>query len=90
MTTQKRFDYVFEEEGPSGLTYETSPELLERAELRVEEGTGVLYVNRDAAEVLARILAKLARGAYEGGFHLHLPRNLNSDEPETLRLVLTD
>ena len=85
---QRRFDYVFEDEGPTSLTYETSAETLERAEVAIEHGTPVLYVNHKAAEVLAKILAKLALGVYQDGFHIHVPKNLDDDEAEALRIVL--
>ena len=86
----RHFDYNFEDEGPRRLSYETSGDSSERAEVVIEDGTAVLYVNQRAAEVLAKILVKLALGSYSAGFHLHVPKNLNSDDAEALRVVLLE
>lgn len=85
---KQRFEFVFEDEGMSKLTYETSTPVRERMEIAVENGTSVLYLNREGAEVLAKILVKLGLGSYERGFHLHVPKNFDHEQGEALRIVL--
>ncbi len=85
---QKRFTHEFEDQGSGALTYEVTDK--DHLEVKVEDGLAVLYVNRQGAALLARIAAQMSLGSYEEGFHLHLERNFDPDEPEALRLVLVE
>ena len=62
----------------------------QRLEVEQENGIAVLYVNRQACGLLARMFAKLSVGDYSPGFHLDLDRNFKFDDGEVLRVVLVD
>lgn len=60
----------------------------ERLSVALIDGEAFLYVNRDAALVLARAFAQLALGAYTNGFHVHVHRDVDADKAVELTLVL--
>jgi len=84
----KRFEFDFEDEGPRELSYVASDTNCERLDISQESETSALYLNREAAQVLAEIFARLALGSYQPGFHLHIPRNFNDQDREVMRVTL--
>jgi len=88
MGTKLRFECEFEDQGPARIAYEISGHPIDKAEVRIEDQTSVLYCNKNACRVLAEVFAKLAIGSYKPGFHLHLKENFDSDDKEMLRIVL--
>jgi len=86
MTTQ--FKYEFEDMSPQTLRLDYDGADDARLEAEVSAPCAVLYVNKDAALILARALIQLAKCDYKAGFHLHLRRHFDADDVEALRLVL--
>lgn len=90
MTTRKRFQYDFEDEGPRTFTIDYAGEYAQQLEVRVEDGVPVLYANRQACALLARIFGKLALGSYEPGFHLHIEKDFQAEGTEAMRITLLE
>jgi hypothetical protein len=86
--SKKSFSFEFDDEGPRTLTFDYDGRYEQRLETSAEDGVVVLFLNRQACTVLAKMLAKIALGSYEPGFHVHLEQDLNADKPEALRVVL--
>jgi hypothetical protein len=49
-----------------------------------------VYLNRSAMITLAKTLIKIAYGSYSDGFHIHVHKDFNADEPERLTLLLSE
>jgi hypothetical protein len=88
MAARKTFRFEFEDEGPKTLSFDYDGQYEQRLESAVENGAVVLYLNRQGCAVLAKVLAKMALGSYEPGFHLHFEKDFNAEQKEVLRLVL--
>ncbi|SPF37628.1 hypothetical protein SBA4_2030002 [Candidatus Sulfopaludibacter sp. SbA4] len=84
----KSFNFDFQEEPPNHITFEYSPEADEDLDTLVENGVPVLYANQTALLSLARLFIKMALGEYKDGFHVHLRKDLNADEPDRLIVML--
>ncbi len=86
---KKKFSYEFEDESDkSTISYEYDEEIEEKFSVKIESGIPVVYGNKQAFVFLAKTFSKLSLGDYESGFHLHLNKDLDADEPEALRVVL--
>jgi len=83
----KTFKFEFEEEKANRLTYECSLDESEQLETSVGNGVPFIYLNRSAMLTMAKILIKMANGAYSNGFHLHLHKDFNPDAPDALVLL---
>jgi hypothetical protein len=84
----KSFQFEFEEERTNHITFDYSPEADEELDTAVEYGVPTLYANRPALLSLAKMFIKMALGDYRDGFHVHLNKDLNADEPERLIVML--
>jgi hypothetical protein len=84
----KNYTFEFEEERPNHITFDYSPEGDEEIDTLVENGVPILYANRPALLTLAKLFIKMAIGSYEEGFHVHLRKDLNADEPDRLIVML--
>jgi hypothetical protein len=85
----KQFTYEYEDDSKNRITFDYSPEADERMDTSVENGVLFLYLNRSAMITLAKTLIKVANGPYSDGFHVHLHKDLNADEPERLVVLLS-
>ena len=85
----KQFTYEYEDDGKNRITFDYSPEGDEKMDTSVENGIPFLYLNRSAMLTLAKTLIKVAIGTYSEGFHVHLNKDLNADEPERLVVLLS-
>jgi len=72
VTNKRRFEHVFEDTSPSTLRWDYEGVEHDRLAVEVRDGRVHLYVNRDAALVLARAFAEIALGEYPSGFHVHI------------------
>jgi hypothetical protein len=88
MAEKLRFEFEFDDTGPSNLQYEFEGPPNQKAEVAIEAGVPSLYISKDACKVLAQIFAKLALGSHSMGFHLHLRQDFDFDKAEILRIVL--
>ena len=84
----KNFSFEFEQERPNHITFDYSPEADEELDALVENSVPILYANRPALLSLAKAFIKMALGDYQEGFHIHLRKDLNADEPDRLIVVL--
>ena len=88
---KKTFKYEFEDESQnSTISYEIDGNVAEKLVVEIESGTPILYGNKQAFLLLAKIFSKLSLSDYENGFHIHLNVDLDTDNFETLRIVLDD
>jgi hypothetical protein len=88
MRDRKTFHFEFDDEGPRTLTFEYDGQYEQRSETIIEDGVPVLYVNKQACAVLAKVFGKMALGSYQPGFHVHLEKDFNAEREEMLRIVL--
>jgi len=86
---KKTFTFEYEEDRPESLSYQLSFEEDERLESAVENGVPFIYLNRSAMIILAKILIKIANGSYKNGFHVHLHKDFNENEPESVTILLS-
>jgi hypothetical protein len=84
----KTFSFEFEQKQPNHITLDYSPEADEELDTRVENGVPILYANRPALLSVAKAFIKMALGEYGEGFHIHLRKDLNADEPDRLIVML--
>jgi len=83
------FNYEFEDEsGQSTISFEYGEEIEEKLAVKIEGGIPVLYGNKQAFLLLAKIFSKLSLGNYKNGFHLHINTDFDADEVEAIRVVL--
>jgi pyruvate formate-lyase activating enzyme-like uncharacterized protein len=85
----KQFNYQYEDDGKNRIKIEYDSEAGERMQTSVEDGVPYLYLNRAAMITLAKILVKIANGNYTDGFHIHLYKDFNADEVESLVVLLS-
>lgn len=71
------------------ITFDYDDEARERLEAKVEGNEVFLYANREGMLTLAKVLLKMAHGSYSNGFHVHLRKDFDASNPETLAIVLS-
>ena len=86
--TKKTFTYEFEPEPTNRLSFDYSEDADEKLDVLIENGVPIIYVNRSALITLAKLLLKMALGSYREGFHVHLRKDFNADEPDRLTVML--
>lgn len=86
----KKFVFEFVDEAPkNALSYEYEAEdSTEKMQVVMENGSPVLYANQQGCLVLAKAFIKLAICDYKEGFHIHLHKDFDGDQPETIRVGL--
>jgi hypothetical protein len=84
---KRTFTYEFTDTSPRTMRFDYSGSEGEtlKVEVTAEHGA-MLFVDRGAALVLARIFAQLATCEFDHGFHVHLREDLNADKTEALTL----
>ncbi len=88
---KKIFNYEFEDESEQAIiSYEYDEEIEEQLSIKIENGCTVIYGNKSAFLLLAKIFSKLAISDYEDGFHLHINNDFDTDNIETLRIVVNN
>ena len=55
-----------------------------------EDGFPVTYANRQAFLSLAKTFVKIAFCDYSDGFHIHLAKDFDTEQPEILRVILNN
>lgn len=86
---KREFNYQFEDESNnSTISFEYDEDVEECLSVKIENGVPVLYANKTAFNLLAKTFAKLSLGNYQDGFHLHLNKDFDAGEPESMRIVL--
>jgi hypothetical protein len=86
----KRFEYAFEESEPNRIIFDYSPTEDEVLQVLMENGSPMLYLNRSGLLTLAKSLVKMSLGPYTNGFHIHLHKDFNADEPHCLTVMLVE
>jgi hypothetical protein len=85
----KQFSFTYNDDSKDRITFEYSPQADEKLHTSVENGIPFLYLNRPGMITLAKMLIKIANGAYSDGFHVHLHQDFNANEPERLAVLLS-
>jgi hypothetical protein len=86
--TVPQFAYEFDEPQKNLIHFDYSPDAGEAFATSVEAGVPVLYLNRSGLLTLAKTLIRMSMGPYTDGFHVHLQRNFDADQPECLTITL--
>jgi hypothetical protein len=85
----KQFSFTYDDDSKDRITLEYSPQADEKIDTSVENGIPFLYLNRPGMITLAKTLIKIANGDYSDGFHVHVHKDFNADEPERLAVLLS-
>ena len=89
MNMKKKFEFEFvDESSDNSISFEYDDEIEEEMNVTLENGVPVLYANSQAFLALAKTFIKMATCDYEEGFHLHLKKDFDRDEPEVIRCIL--
>ncbi|MEH6444797.1 MAG: hypothetical protein V7784_12950 [Oceanospirillaceae bacterium] len=89
MKMRKKFSYDFDDESEkSRISFEYAEDIEEKLAIKIESGVPVIYGNKQAFLLLAKTFSKLALGAYEDGFHVHLNTDFDAEDTEALRIIL--
>jgi hypothetical protein len=86
----KKFEYVFTDESPRTISFDYDEKSEEKMSVVVENGTCVIYANQFALLTLAKVLVKMGLCGYQKGFHIHIGEDFDVDNPECLRVILSD
>ena len=84
----KEFNYKFEVDKPNQITFEYSSEADEKLDVGFQGKTPILYLNRQGMITLAKMLVKMASSPHPEQFHVHLRKDFNADEPESVTIML--
>jgi hypothetical protein len=90
---QRHFEYVFDDESERNrISLEYSDAEDERLSVSLDGSEAVVWANRAAFLMLAKLCLKLALGCYKAGFHIHLRENFSgdADQPDRLRLAVIE
>ena len=88
---KKQFEFEFEDlSSRNTISFEYDGEVEEKMSVLCENDVPVIYVNRQALLFLAKTFIKMALGEYPIGFHIHLSQDLDTDQPEAVRIVLSN
>ncbi len=87
MNKKKKFEFT-DESAENSISFEYDDEIEEEMDVTLENGIPVLSANSQALLALAKIFIKMAICDYKEGFHLHLPKDFDADEPEVIRCFL--
>lgn len=82
------FEYDFEDRSPNTMVFDFSDIEDDRLAFESHGENNILFVNRDAALVLARIFLRIAKGSYENGFHVHLHEDFDADKPLAIAVAV--
>lgn len=83
-----KFVYDIADNGHNKMTFDYDEEARERLEAKIEGDNVVLYANKEGMVTLAKTLLKMAHGSYSNGFHVHLRKDFDASNPETIAIVL--
>jgi hypothetical protein len=82
------FTYTIPENKRDAIVFDYDDEARERLDTQVESDKILVFANREGMITLAKLLLKIAHGSYSEGFHVHLRKDFNADEPEILTIGL--
>jgi len=82
------FTFTIPENEKDRISFDYDDEARERFDVRVEVDQTYLFANREGMITLAKLLLKMAHGAYSDGFHVHLRKDFNADNSEVLTIGL--
>ena len=86
-TMKKTFEFSFEDLSENnGISYEIDSG--SKLSYEVYNGQHIIYLNKNGALALSKMLAQIGVGDYEDGFHLHLHENFDDEKPEVLTVIL--
>jgi hypothetical protein len=86
---RKKFEYEFDDESSeNAISFEYDDDIEEDMEVILEDGIPSIYANQQALISLAKTFIKMALSEYEDGFHIHLRKDFDADQPEAIRCFL--
>ena len=84
---KKTFEFSFDDLSENNaISYEVDTD--SRLSLDVCNDNLIIYLNKNGALTLSKLLAQIALGEYESGFHIHLQEDFNTDKSELLTIIL--
>jgi hypothetical protein len=81
------FMYTIPANSQNRITFDYDEEAREVLETRIQDGQIFLFANREGMITLSKLLLTIAHGDYTEGFHVHLRKDFNADNPECLAIV---
>lgn len=87
----RKFKFEFEDQSSkNSISFEYDDAVEEKMTVVVENGVPVMYANRQAFLSLAKTFVKIALCDYSDGFHIHLRKDFDGEQPEILRVILNN
>lgn len=88
---KRKFNFEFEDRSSeNSISFEYDDAVEEEMTVIVEDGLPVMYANRQAFLSLAKTFLKIALCEYSDGFHIHLRKDFDNEQPEILRVILNN
>jgi hypothetical protein len=84
------FTFTIPENERNRITFDYDDAAREQFDVRAEGDQIYLFANSEGMITLAKLLLKIAHGTYSKGFHVHLRKDFNADNPEVLMVGLTE
>ena len=84
------FKYDIASNEQDRITFDYDVEARERLDTKIEGDSLFVFANREGMISLAKMLLKMAHGSYSNGFHVHVRRDFNANDPQVLTVVLSN
>lgn len=85
----KKFEFEFiDQSSENTISFEYDDDIEEEIDVQVYNERLFLYANRQAFFALAKAFIKMAMGNYKDGFHIHIRKNFEANQPEIICCVL--
>jgi hypothetical protein len=86
---KRSFEFEFEDQSSENtISFEYDEQVDENFNVLIENDVCVMYANREAFLALAKVFVRIALSNYPEGFHVHLRKNFDADEPDILSITL--
>ncbi len=86
---KRKFEFEFTDcPSKAEITFDYNAEMDEEMEVVIEQGTTIMYANRQAYLALAKAFIRMALSEYPDGFHFHLGQNFDGDREDAMRFHL--
>lgn len=88
---KRKFKFEFEDQSSeNSISFEYDDVVEEKMTVVLEDGVPVMYANRQAFLSLAKTFVKIVLCDYSDGFHIHLAKDFDTEQPEILRVILNN
>ncbi len=79
---RKSYSFDFEDKSPKSVAYDCDANTI--LTVQVAEGQVYLFGNPAGMRTLGRLMIQLAEGGYPEGFHVHIHKDFDSEQPDAL------